>query len=396
MKTVPQILISAVAICCHVFFSFGQSNDNLVSNGSFESVNKEPKKLGNIENALGWYSPTGSRADLFVETKKNPIISTPTNQFGTENPKEGSNYAGIVTFSHNNKMPRSYLSTKLEVPLKKGELYCVQFYISLAEASAYASNQVGVHFSPKAFASEAKDNLLVKTSVVDAENRIFSAVFGWDKICGLYTAEGGEKYITIGNFSSNEHTKNAKVKKDSKSKITPVPAAYYYVDDISVVRLEEDEICDCSSAIIDPTEGFSKVVYQKAINFTRDMGYAESIEALQVYFGFGKTDLTHAATEVLDTIASIMKQASEYHLVINTYSDKLEDETAQQHPIFHDMDKKRAKAIVKYLKSKGIDANRMKTRAHGSSQISAEVVDSDEEEMKQAKNRRAEFQVEFN
>jgi len=394
MKTIYHIINIAVAFICSVFIGMGQSNDNLISNGSFESVNKEPKKLGNIENALGWYSPTGSRADLFVETKKTPIIATPSNQFGTENPKEGSNYAGIVTFSHNNKVPRSYISTKLELPLKKGEQYCVQFYISLAEASAYASNQVAAHFSQKAFASEAKDNLIAKTSIVDAENRIFAAVFGWDKICGIYTAEGGEKYITIGNFTSNEHTKNAKVKKDSKNKITPIPAAYYYIDDISVVRLEEDEICDCSSTIIDPMDAFSKIVYQKAINFTNEMGLAEKIEALQVFFGFGKTDLTHSATEVLDTIAKIMKEAPLYDLVISAYSDKLEDEMSNEYPILQDMDKKRAKEIVDYLKTKGVQANRLKMETLGSKHVSAEVVDSDEDEIKQAKNRRVEFKVE--
>jgi len=395
MKTIPHVITIAVALNCLIFTSIGQVNDNLVSNGSFESVNKEPKKLGNIENALGWYSPTGARADLFVETKKNPSIGTPTNQFGIENPKDGANYAGIVTFSHNNKVPRSYISTKLELPLKKGEQYCVQFYISLAEASAYASNQVAAHFSQKAFASEAKDNLIAKTFIVDAENRVFGAVFGWDKICGIYTAEGGEKYITIGNFSSNEHTKNAKVKKDPKNKITPVPAAYYYVDDISVVRLEQDEVCDCSSTIVDPTEGFSKIVYQKAINFTNEMGPAEKIESLQVFFGFGKTDLTHSATEILDTIAQIMKEATLYNLEIIAYSDELEEQTANEHPILQDMDKKRAKAIVKYLKSKGVEANRMSTNSLGSTQKNTEIAETDENEIKQAKNRRVEFKIEM-
>jgi len=383
--------IIVMVVCCVPFIGLGQMGDNLVPNGSFESINKEPKKLGNIESALGWYSPTGSRADLFVDTKKNPVIATPTNQYGTENPKEGGNYAGIVAFSHNNKVPRSYVSNKLEIPLKKGERYCVQFYISLAEASAYASNQVGVHFSQKAFASEAKDNLLVKTSIVDAENRVFAALFGWDKICGIYLAEGGEKYITIGNFSSNEHTKNAKVKKDSKSKIAPIAAAYYYVDDVSVIHLEEDEFCDCSSTIVDPTEGFSKIVYQKAINYTKDMGMIEKIESTPIFFGFGKTDLTHAAQEVLDTVARLMQEVNQYTLMIHTYADPLEDEVAHEQPIFQGMDKKRGSSVFNYLKSKGVKADQMEIIEHGSSISSAEITDSDDEEMKQAKNRRVEF-----
>ncbi len=34
--------------------AMGQQAESLVSNGSFESVDKQPKKLGSIESAIGW------------------------------------------------------------------------------------------------------------------------------------------------------------------------------------------------------------------------------------------------------------------------------------------------------------------------------------------------------
>ena len=382
--------ITIVLLSLSATIATGQ-NDNLVSNGSFESVDKEPKKLGSIENAMGWYSPTGAKADLFTPNKKLPIINVPSNQFGSENAKDGSNYAGIVTFSHNNKVPRSYVSNKLEVPLKKGEKYCVQFHISLAEASAYASNQIGVHFSNKAFASAAKDNIITTTHILEESNKIFSAPFGWDRVCGTFIAEGGEKFITIGNFTSNEHTKNIKVKKDSKNKVPPVAAAYYYLDDISVILLDEDNTCDCAST--DPTEGFSKTVYQKAINLTGDMDPAKKIESLQVFFGFGKTDLTNAGTEALDMIVEIMKQKPGYKLQINGYSDGIEDAAAEDQPFFQGMDSKRTNEVFNYLKSKGIGEHRMIASPQGSDEQSAEIVESDDDDIKQAKNRRVEFKI---
>src|SRR5690606_33281889 len=102
---------------CFSLVSFAQDAENLVSNGSFESTDKDPKKIGSIENAVGWYSPTGVRADLFVPSKKYPDIDVPLNIYGTEEAKDGANYAGIVGFSYGDKVPRSYLSTKLNVPL---------------------------------------------------------------------------------------------------------------------------------------------------------------------------------------------------------------------------------------------------------------------------------------
>lgn len=387
MKT--SITIAIIGLSAAV--AFGQKNDNLVPNGSFESIDKEPKKLGSIESAMGWYSPTGARADLFIPNKKVPIIGVPSNQFGNESAKDGSNYAGIVTFSHNNKVPRSYVSNKLEVPLKKGERYCVEFHISLAEASAYSSNQIGVHFSSKAFASAAKDNIITKTHVLDEGNKIYSAPFGWDRVCGTFIAEGGEKYITIGNFTSNEHTKNVKVKKDPKNKVTPVAAAYYYLDNISVTLVDENNVCDCAPT--DPTEGFSKTVYQKAINLASDMDPAKKIEALQVFFGFGKTDLTDAGTEALDMIVEIMKQKPGYKLQINGYSDEVEDAASEDQPFFQGMDGKRTNTVFNYLKSKGIGEHRLIASPQGSAEKSAEITESDEEDIKQAKNRRVEFKV---
>ena len=88
------------------FGSFSQEEVNLVPNGSFENVQGKLKKLGCIENAEGWYSPTGVRADVYVPSKKSPEIDVPINIYGKEEAKEGSNYAGIVAFSYGNKVPR--------------------------------------------------------------------------------------------------------------------------------------------------------------------------------------------------------------------------------------------------------------------------------------------------
>jgi len=371
--------------------SFGQEAENLISNGSFESVDKQPKKLGAIDNAIGWYSPTGAKADLFTPNKKLVDIDVPANKFGTEEAKEGQNYVGIVTYSHNNKVPRSYVSNKVQVPLKKGEKYCVQFYVSMSEASTYASNQIGAHFSKKAFGTEVLESIIEKTHVVDDNNKIFNAPFGWDRVCGTYVAEGGEKFITIGNFSTNENTKNARNKKNSSSKVALVAAAYYYLDNVSVTLIDENNACDC--APIDPTSGFSKTVYQKAVNLTDKMTLEQKVERLSVFFGFGKTDITTASEEALGLLVAELKANPNVKLQINGFADEAEVKASEDNNFFQEMDSKRVNSIYNYLVEKGIPEARLIASPQGSSDKSKEIVESDEEDIIQAKNRRVEFLI---
>lgn len=372
-------------------FAFGQSNESIVPNGSFESIGKEPKKLGAIESALGWYSPTGAKADLFIPSKKTPIIGVPENIYGKEAAKDGSNYAGFIAFSHNNKLPRSYVSNKLEVPLKKGDKYCVQFHVAMAEASTYACNQIGAIFSKKAFGTEAKESMIEKPQVRNEDNKVFNAPYGWDRVCNTFEAEGGEKYIVIGNFNSNEDTKTLRVKKDSKSKITPIPAAYYFLDNITVTLIDENNPCDCAPN--DPTIGYSKTVYQKAININDDMTLNQKIESLSVYFGFGKTDLTDAGKDALNLVVKLLKENPNTRLQINGFSDEAEDKAAEENSFFQGMDGKRVNVIFNYLKENGIGETRLIPSPQGSSEKNAEITSNDDEDISQAKNRRIEFKV---
>lgn len=65
------------------------------------------------------------------------------------------------------------------------------------------------------------------------------------KVCAEFIAEGGEKYITIGNFTSNEDTKFEKVKKDKAYTKEYYAYAYYYIDDVSIMMVPQSEICNC-------------------------------------------------------------------------------------------------------------------------------------------------------
>ena len=362
-----------------------QNNENLVDNGGFEASTGKAKKLGQIDMATGWKSPTGARADFFLTDAKMPEIGAPKNAYGKEEPKEGENYAGIVGYSFGNKVPRTYLMAKLKTPLKKDMKYCVSFYVSLSEASKYSSNQIGANISKKEFGTDQKSSIIDKTHILHQNNKIFNALFGWEKVCGTFVAEGGEKYITIGNFTSDEDTKKENNKKSADIK-TQIIAAYYYIDDVSVTLITEDQTCDCG--VDEDQNQVSATIYQKAVVLNDKMKPREKIEAQGVYFAFGKDRLTQQGMAALDIIVAEMKANADLSITVNGYSDVAEDELAAKKPYYADMDKKRIAVVTAYLIEKGVPESRIKSVNKGSSEPNPEIIEADEEDLKMAKNRR--------
>lgn len=384
--------ISTIAFGMMSVLVIAQEGQNLVPNGSFESVGKSPKKLGSIESATGWVSPTGVRADLFSGSKIQDI-AVPLNLYGSEDPKDGSNYAGIVGYSFGDKMPRSYVMSKLEAPLKKGMRYCVKFNISLAEGSKYACNNIGAILAKKETGTDSKVSIIADPSLLHFNNdhKIMSARYNWTEICGLFVADGGEKYITIGNFNSNEETKNTRMKKDPSVKVGQIVAAYYYIDDVSVVLLGEDESCECQAD--EGGDEYSTTIYQRPYTVDDKMTPKEKIELQQVFFAFGKDKISSEGATSLDLIAEVMKENPAFKLQLNGHCNEMEDSVGVENDYYMDMDNKRIGSVMEYLKEKGIAENRMIISRKGSTVPNEESVNEDDEDLKLAKDRRVTFVV---
>jgi outer membrane protein OmpA-like peptidoglycan-associated protein len=412
------------------------NENNLVNNGSFENLkDKKPKKLGGIVSVDGWFSPTGVKADFFSEelnsivdeAKKRPIIGVPTNTFGQEDAKNGKSYVGIGTYLTGKKQnARSYISGELNTKLTKNKTYCIEFWVSLAEGSKYASNNIGVLFEQKR-PSEGKDPGLYngKADVIHPENTVVNSANGWYKICGTYVAKGGEQYITIGNFESNAKTSNEPFKQPKQSKATAIQAAYYYIDNVIVredysnfdsyllannidasVESEDDitewekkfskiEPCTCfTKAVIDTDTTYSKLTYQKDFIIEDKMKPEQKIQTYQVYFAAGSASLSSEANNTLDEIAKIMRANPKFKLKVVGHADTMEYSLSQtKKPEYLEVDKKRAEAVKEKLTSLGV-AN-ITTDAKAEKMESDSVSgDAEEKELDWAKNRRVEFFVE--
>ena len=373
-----------------------QEGVNLVQNGSFEEMDKKPKRLGKIDAAAGWISPTGVRADVFVDGKFEEI-GVPMNVYGKESAKEGENYAGITVYSFGQKIPRSYATVKLNSPMKKGMKYCVEYYVSLAECSKYAINSVSAKFSKKSYGTDTKLPIYDEPSISPFSDDAITARYNWTKVCGIYKADGGERWLTMGNFMSDENTKGSSVRmkkdKDWDFKVDEIAASYYYIDDISVRLLDEEKGDKCACDYGQEMETYSTTVYERSVVLNDEMSVNEMIEAYQLFFAFGKGKLSTEGKDALEFITGIMKENADIVLQINGHNNAQEDLVGKKNDYYADMDVKRIGAVMKYFIDAGIDESRLMSNPKGAEYPNGDINSMDDEDLRMAKNRRITFKV---
>jgi len=378
----------------------------------FESAAKEVSELQTIELAGGEISsPTMIKADLFSKEASNDV-GIPNNIYGTEETtaEGGENvYAGIVAYKPGKQAAeRSYITIPIakkgKAGLTKGMTYCVEYSISLSESSKFACNNLGLYFTDKAPAAGESEALyadgdhLVKSAV----NGIYNGYFGWDKVCNIYIAKGDEKFITIGNFDRNEKTLFQSMKKPKDSEVEALLHAYYYVDNIIIRQIEIDpktkqpklEQCECYNKRPPKVEdSFSTLVYDKTPEINEKMTLDKKIAAQTIYFRAGKTSLTENAVKNLDFIAAQLNTNPSMTLEVIGHNDPLENKAGEENEKYKGMDLLRIKAVKDYLTSQGIDADRLFSVPMSDSLQSTEIAEDDDQETKDAKNRRVEFRV---
>ncbi len=152
-------------------------------------------------------------------------------------PISGTGYAGfepleIFIHTFNPQYPswrgRSFLQTKLSAPLQMGDSLMVEFYTAMKETSSEKIQNVGVYFSTDTF--KLYDYLSVNPHI-EASSIIGDT--NWVRINGTYVAQGGEEFLSVGNFRLIDSTN----KVDNPYAPTPWFAedpTEYLVDGVSV------------------------------------------------------------------------------------------------------------------------------------------------------------------
>ncbi|MBT6747165.1 MAG: OmpA family protein [Flavobacteriales bacterium] len=215
-----------------------------------------------------------------------------------------------------------------------------------------------------------------------SQNAQLGQQYVFEAVCRTYIAQGGEKFITIGNFVDPTETKIVKVKRPSGFSKPQTTIGYYYIDDVSVIPLDslrEDE-CICE-------KGASRsmaVVFNENISTEHKLEDKHIVEFTQLHFDSKLSDLHEDSKKDLDKIVEILNEETTFKLEIQGHTDEIEKTKAGA-----TLSEDRAKMAKQYLISKGISADRLTVVGYASEQL-----DNREGTIGgQAKNRRVEFKV---
>lgn len=318
-----------LVLLVHLFFtvSFAIAQTNLVPNPSFEKLDSKPKKVGELFKAGPWVSPTDGTADIFSKKTKSEEIGAPKNTLGEQTARTGSNYAGAIFYSKKTNSTREYLQVEFSKPLEAGKTYCVEFNINLADLCKYGIDRIGAYISVDKVASNNWDPLNLVPQINNFQGRIITEQDQWEVICGEYKANGGEKYITIGNFYLNEQTKIKKVKKPAKIKGAQNDYGYYYLDDISVIDREEvGATCGCEKKLrVNKFDPQMNIVYSKVSGESEEKVVAEEvIETRSILFEEGKSEISANSKKDAEFIVKLLKDNPKLKIEIIGYADENE------------------------------------------------------------------------
>ncbi|WP_417600979.1 gliding motility-associated C-terminal domain-containing protein [Owenweeksia hongkongensis] len=105
---------------------------------------------------------------------------------------------------------RNFLETQLSNPLVAQEDYMVEFWVIRRARTLYTTGDIGAYLSQDTFKYEDYRHQTIVPQVA-AQDSIYNEKYGgnwqdWHHIKGGFTAQGGEEFLTLGNFVDyNQH-----------------------------------------------------------------------------------------------------------------------------------------------------------------------------------------------
>ena len=211
-------------------------SQNLIQNPSFEDFSGCPTSYAQIDSALFWTSASEGSPDYFNACTTFDLYDVPANTFGNQVPKTGQSYAGLLLWTDVSGEWREYIEVQLSEPLVPRACYHFEMFVNLGESSSYTTHDIGVYFSNTLVSFNNHIALPFIPQINNSTGNSFNFL-DWTKVSGDYTANGGESYLTIGNFKDN-----ATMDKTFIDFNYVVRLLYCYVDDVSLVSCVKSSV----------------------------------------------------------------------------------------------------------------------------------------------------------
>ncbi|MEI7595993.1 MAG: OmpA family protein [Bacteroidota bacterium] len=409
-------MISNLRILFFLFaLTFSATAQNLIPNGSFEEYQDN--------KTINWFQPEGAFYHFEIDKIK---------------ARTGEAYNGLCLWKWQNS---EFLSVKLTQKLEKGSFYEIKFFARRDPHTTSLQGdtlaQVGIRFSPD------KQKVTVKFVSTDLPNIVLPLDYSvnWQPIKGLYLAKGNEEYLTLGYYSYFNRGDSScsqfvdadkyiamtdsidVAKKDSISNaIKQIKEEYpqsktwqeiekiknkrkkkqYYQEFnerskiiFSEIQIAVDQINRYYSSLINTNantnqEGkcMCRVRYYfddfELNKLQDDKLVSEKFILNNIYFDTDKSELKPESYPILDTLANQLLTHPNILIRIDGHTDNTGkfDKNIE-------LSDNRAKSVVEYLISKGINENNISYKGFGSSK----PIESNETSFGKSKNRRVEISI---
>ncbi|MCF8277003.1 MAG: T9SS type A sorting domain-containing protein [Flavobacteriales bacterium] len=234
-------MIASILLCLNI-----QAQQNLVPNPSFEEYTECPSMIFQWQLAVNWTSANGLSADYFhrcAPESVNYSAHVPNNILGWQPPYEGDAYMGIIAFSDPTSETREFIQTELVDSLTAGIRYAIGFQACAADRFQYAISTLGAALTetpPPVITVVGPNGMVDANPQVMLDDRIpITDTAKWVLICDTVLAQGGERYLTIGNFHLDGESDTLRFNPNQPPIYgSPTTYAYYYIDDVSVIALD--------------------------------------------------------------------------------------------------------------------------------------------------------------
>jgi hypothetical protein len=242
-----------ISLICNIILSmaFCHAQNNLILNGSFEDVNGCPWVNNTINEGYvnNISNPNSFTPDYFsycYTLLGIPYIATgtPSNARGYQMAKTGNAYTGIGLWQEN-YIVSEYLQLKIKDSLKPNHHYAFECYLSRAEKFRNAVSNFGAYFSVDSVFMPAADILPFVPQINNPAGNYFTDTLNWMPFTGTFLAQGGEKYVVLGNFNAVAENIDTLYQYYILNSANGYQQgtncfnwAYYYIDDVSLIDLD--------------------------------------------------------------------------------------------------------------------------------------------------------------
>ncbi len=152
-------------------------------------------------------------------------------------PLFGEGYIGLHVYS-TIFIGREFATVELIQPLSEDISYHAEFNVSMMDSALYATKNIGVLFTENLPPLNQSALLDLEAQMKYEGDEFLTDKEDWMKVEGSFTAQGGERFLTIGNFDTDEETDTLFVEGGGVFRPNQPDYwsfSYYYIDGVSVI-----------------------------------------------------------------------------------------------------------------------------------------------------------------